>query len=197
MSTIASAIANASVSAEPSQLAALMMALSNKNKEGINVPEGDKLPDFSVVNQLLSSNIENSTFDIEKYLRRAEEVESNNEQENLIKHEETTIAGHKFLSLHESKTSFSRDSSKNNFNTNHGKEKQHLEKIYEGNCVGGLHCSISSEQKTEMEYVQTSSNTVEYFPSKEQTSLQNSKEEPSKNAGVSSETELPSIPSEF
>ncbi|XP_058032745.1 centrosomal protein of 192 kDa isoform X1 [Ahaetulla prasina] len=188
VSTIASAIANASVSAEPSQLAALMMALSNKNKEGINVPEGDKLTDFSVVNQLLSSNIENSTFDIEKYLRRAEKVESNNE------HEETTIDGHKFLSMHESKTSLLGDSSKNNFNTNHGKEKQHLEKIYEGNCVGGLHCSISSEQKTEVEYVQTSSNTVEYFPSKEQTSLQNSKEKPPENAGVSSETELPSIP---
>ncbi|KAG8133444.1 hypothetical protein E2320_011241 [Naja naja] len=194
VSTIASAIANASVSAEPSQLAALMMALSNKNKEGINVPEGDKLTDFSVVNQLLSSNIENSTFDIEKYLRRAEEVESNNEQENLIKHEEAIIDGHKFLSMHESKTSLLGDSSKNNFSTNHGKEKQRLEKIYEGNCVGGLHCSISSEQKTEVEYVQISSNTAEYFPSEEQTSLQNSKEEPPEYAGVSSETNLPSIP---
>lgn len=197
MSTIASAIANASVSAEPSQLAALMMALSNKNKKGINIPKGDKLTDFSVVNQLLLSNIENSTFDIEKYLRRAEEVESKNEQETLIKHEEITIDGHKFLSMHESKTSLSGDSSKHNFNTDHGKDKQHLEKIYEGNCVGGLHCSISSEQKTEVEYVQASSNTVEYFPSKEQTSLQNSKEEPPENAGVSSETELPSVPSEF
>ncbi|XP_026527748.1 centrosomal protein of 192 kDa isoform X2 [Notechis scutatus] len=194
VSTIASAIANASVSAEPSQLAALMMALSNKNKEGINVPKGDKLTDFSVVNQLLSSNIENSTFDIEKYLRRAEEVESNNEQENLIKHGEAIIDGHKFLSMHESKTSLLGDSSKSNFNTSHGKEKQHLEKIYEGNCVGGLHRSISSEQKTEVEYVQTSSNTAEYFPSKEQTSLQNSKEQPPEYAGVSSETNLPSIP---
>ncbi|XP_026555218.1 centrosomal protein of 192 kDa isoform X2 [Pseudonaja textilis] len=188
VSTIASAIANASVSAEPSQLAALMMALSNKNKEGMNVPEGDKLTDFSVVNQLLSSNIENSTFDIEKYLRRAEEVEGNNEQENLIKHEGAIIDGHKFLSMHESKTS-----SKSNFNTSHGKEKQHLEKIYEGNCVGRLHCSISSEQKTEVESVQTS-NTAEYFPSKKQTSLQNSKEQPPEYAGVSSETNLPSIP---
>ncbi|XP_070603580.1 centrosomal protein of 192 kDa isoform X2 [Erythrolamprus reginae] len=188
VSTIASAIANASVSAEPSQLAALMMALSNKNKEGINVPEGDELTGFSVINQLLLSNIENSTFDIEKYLRRAEEVESNNEQETLIKHEEITIDGHKCLSMHESKTLLG-DSSKN-------KKQQHLEKIYEGNCVGELHCSISSEQKTEVEYVQTSSNTVKYFPSKEQTSLQNSKEEPPENAGVSSETELPSIPSE-
>ncbi|XP_029140120.1 centrosomal protein of 192 kDa [Protobothrops mucrosquamatus] len=194
MSTIASAIANASVSAEPSQLAALMMALSNKNKEGINLPEGDKLTDFSVVNQLLSSNIENSTFDIEKYLRRAEEAEIKNEQESLIKHEGTTIDEHKFLSTHEPKTSLSGDSSKNNFSTNHGKEKQHLENIYEEDCVRGLRCSISSEQKTEVEYVQTLSNTAEYFPSKEQTSLQNSKEEPPENAGVSTETELPSMP---
>ncbi|XP_007434722.1 centrosomal protein of 192 kDa [Python bivittatus] len=192
VSTIASAIANASVSAEPSQLAALMMALSNKNKEGINVPESDKLTDFSVVNQLLSSNMENSTFDIEKYLRRAEEVGNNNERESLIKHEETTIDGRKFLSVRESEIPLSGDISENNFNTNYGKEKQHLEKINEENCMRDLQCSISSEQKTEVEHVQTSSNTVEYFPSKEQT-LQNSKEKPPESAGVSSETELPAI----
>ncbi|KAL8182343.1 UNVERIFIED_CONTAM: hypothetical protein K2H54_053539, partial [Gekko kuhli] len=74
ISTIATAIANASVSAEPSQLAAMIMALLNNSREITNILEAGKPSDFSVISQFLASNVENSTLDMEKYLRRSEEA---------------------------------------------------------------------------------------------------------------------------
>ncbi|XP_012820826.2 centrosomal protein of 192 kDa isoform X4 [Xenopus tropicalis] len=70
ISTIATAIANASCSADPKQLAAMIMALSNKNKT-------NKLPlvslEPSVNNQMLTSTDEKSnasdSIDMERYLK--------------------------------------------------------------------------------------------------------------------------------
>ncbi|KAF2977682.1 hypothetical protein EK904_004003, partial [Melospiza melodia maxima] len=72
ISTIANAIANASSSAEPSQLAAMMMALSNKSKRTRVLPRAVKEAELST-NEALSSNEENSTFDMEKYLKKTDE----------------------------------------------------------------------------------------------------------------------------
>ncbi|XP_068955575.1 centrosomal protein of 192 kDa [Petaurus breviceps papuanus] len=75
ISTIASAIDNASMSADPSQLAAMMMALSNKSKQKIFLEAGNKERDFSFVNQSLPSHLESNgtnSFDMEKYLKKTE-----------------------------------------------------------------------------------------------------------------------------
>uniref|UniRef100_A0A8D0H8L6 Uncharacterized protein n=1 Tax=Sphenodon punctatus TaxID=8508 RepID=A0A8D0H8L6_SPHPU len=75
ISTIASAIANASVSAHPFQLAAMIMGLSNKSRE--KTEEHGEI----FLNEFLSSNLENAAFDMEKYLKRTEggnESESEN-----------------------------------------------------------------------------------------------------------------------
>uniref|UniRef100_A0A7M4EJL6 Centrosomal protein 192 n=1 Tax=Crocodylus porosus TaxID=8502 RepID=A0A7M4EJL6_CROPO len=86
ISTIASAIANASISADPSQLAAMIMALSNKNLKKSFHPEADKDTNLST-HQLLSSNVENSAFDMEKYLKKTEEPEYGSEPDNFAKYE--------------------------------------------------------------------------------------------------------------
>ncbi|XP_030352670.1 centrosomal protein of 192 kDa isoform X2 [Strigops habroptila] len=86
ISTIASAIANASSSADPSQLAAMMMALSNKNKRTCfvtGIVKETELP----ANQALSSNADNSAFDMEKYLKKTDEVGHESECESIVKHE--------------------------------------------------------------------------------------------------------------
>uniref|UniRef100_A0A8C4XM65 Centrosomal protein 192 n=1 Tax=Falco tinnunculus TaxID=100819 RepID=A0A8C4XM65_FALTI len=72
ISTIASAIANASSSADPSQLAAMMMALSNKSERTCFLPGIVKETEVSA-NQVLSSNVENSVFDMEKYLKKTDD----------------------------------------------------------------------------------------------------------------------------
>ncbi|XP_072462705.1 centrosomal protein of 192 kDa [Notamacropus eugenii] len=75
ISTIASAIDNASVSADPSQLAAMMMALSNKNKQKTFLEASNKERDFSSVNQMLPNHLESNganSFDMEKYLKKTE-----------------------------------------------------------------------------------------------------------------------------
>ncbi|XP_028921319.1 centrosomal protein of 192 kDa isoform X3 [Ornithorhynchus anatinus] len=87
ISTIATAIANASVSADPSQLAAMIMALSNKTKDKTFFPQGDKDMDLSIVNRVLLSNLEKSnaahTFDMEKYLKKTEVHGCEGESENV------------------------------------------------------------------------------------------------------------------
>ncbi|XP_062987365.1 centrosomal protein of 192 kDa [Elgaria multicarinata webbii] len=196
ISTIASAIANASVSAEPSQLAALMMKLSNKNTERTNIPEADKLTNFSVINQLISSNVENSTFDIEKYLRKTDEVGSNSEPESIVKHEDTATDWHQFLYKQECETISPEDLSKSNFYIQYGKEKQHLEKIYEENCSSNSTCDTSSsEQKKEMEYVEAISDIDEYLQSKTQTTARpDSKQRSSESAKTSLEGNVTTFP---
>ncbi|KAM9024220.1 centrosomal protein of 192 kDa isoform 1-T2 [Ara ararauna] len=86
ISAIASAIANASSSADPSQLAAMMMALSNKNKRTCfvtGIVKEKELP----ANQTLSSNVDNSAFDMEKYLKKTDEFGHESECESVVKHE--------------------------------------------------------------------------------------------------------------
>ncbi|PKU40456.1 hypothetical protein llap_9246 [Limosa lapponica baueri] len=86
ISTIASAIANASSSADPSQLAAMMMALSKKSKSTRFLPGIVKETELCT-NQVLSSNVENSTFDMEKYLKKTDENGHESEYESIVKHE--------------------------------------------------------------------------------------------------------------
>ncbi|CAM4508869.1 unnamed protein product [Caretta caretta] len=86
ISTIASAIANASASADPFQLAAMIMALSNKSREKPLLPEADKDTDLSFINQPLSSNKEkHNAFNIEKYLKKTEATGHESEPENFTR----------------------------------------------------------------------------------------------------------------
>ncbi|KAK2514309.1 Cep192 [Columba livia] len=86
ISTIASAIANASSSADPSQLAAMMMALSKKSKRTCFLPGIVKETELST-NQVLSSIVENREFDMEKYLKKTDEIGHESENESIVKHE--------------------------------------------------------------------------------------------------------------
>ncbi|NXB38237.1 CE192 protein, partial [Eulacestoma nigropectus] len=86
ITTIANAIANASTSAEPSQLAAMMMALSNKSKRTRVLPGVVKEVELSA-NEVLSSNEENSAFDMEKYLKKTDENRHESVYESVVKHE--------------------------------------------------------------------------------------------------------------
>ncbi|XP_039562236.1 centrosomal protein of 192 kDa [Passer montanus] len=86
ISTIANAIANASSSAEPSQLAAMMMALSNKSKRTRVLPGAVKEAELSA-NEVLSGNEENSVFDVEKYLKKTDENRCESEYESVMKYE--------------------------------------------------------------------------------------------------------------
>lgn len=86
ISTIANAIANASCSAEPSQLAAMIMALSNKSKRTRVLPGAVKEAELSA-NEVLPSNEENSVFDMEKYLKKTDENRCESEYESVMKHE--------------------------------------------------------------------------------------------------------------
>nr|XP_026257758.1 centrosomal protein of 192 kDa [Urocitellus parryii] len=74
ISTIASAIADASVSTEPSQLAAMLKALTNKAKDKI-LQEDDE-EDSSTVSHFVPNDSEksngSSVFDMEKYLTKTE-----------------------------------------------------------------------------------------------------------------------------
>lgn len=75
ISTIASAIANASVSTDPAQLAAMIKALSNKTRQK-SLQEDNKQKDSSVLSHFLSNDSEksngSSAFDMEKYLKKTE-----------------------------------------------------------------------------------------------------------------------------
>lgn len=75
ISTIASAIENASVSTDPSQFAAMIKALSNKTREN-TFQEDDKQKDCSNMSHFLPNDLEksngSSTFDMEKYLKKTE-----------------------------------------------------------------------------------------------------------------------------
>ncbi|CAK6447819.1 unnamed protein product [Pipistrellus nathusii] len=75
ISTIASAIADASVSSDPSQLAAMIKALSNKTRKKTFQEDGEQ-QNVSIVSRLISNDLEksngSSAFDMEKYLRKTE-----------------------------------------------------------------------------------------------------------------------------
>lgn len=75
ISTIASAIANASLSTDPSQLAAMIKSLSNKTRVE-TLQEDNKQNDCPLVSHFLPNDLEKSngsnTFDMEKYLKKTE-----------------------------------------------------------------------------------------------------------------------------
>ncbi|KAI5618124.1 centrosomal protein of 192 kDa isoform X2, partial [Silurus asotus] len=77
ISTIASAIADASISSDPAQLAAMIMELSkkrqSKSRTGVLVqtPELEKLPEQDHLQKTISMD-ELSVLDMEKYLKKAE-----------------------------------------------------------------------------------------------------------------------------
>nr|XP_054393589.1 centrosomal protein of 192 kDa isoform X6 [Pongo abelii] len=75
ISTIASAIAEASVNTDPSQLAAMIKALSNKTRDK-TFQEDEKQKDYSHVHLFLPNDLEKSNgsnaFDMEKYLKKTE-----------------------------------------------------------------------------------------------------------------------------
>lgn len=75
ISTIASAIADASLSTDPSQLVAMIKALSNKTREK-TLQEDDEQKDYSIVSQFVPNDLEKSNgssmFDMEKYLKKTE-----------------------------------------------------------------------------------------------------------------------------
>ncbi|XP_058412722.1 centrosomal protein of 192 kDa isoform X5 [Diceros bicornis minor] len=86
ISTIASAIANASVSTDPSQLASMIKALANKTREK-TFQEDDKQKDYSIVSHFLPNDLEksngSSAFDVEKYLKKTEVSRYEGGQENF------------------------------------------------------------------------------------------------------------------
>ncbi|XP_012601610.2 centrosomal protein of 192 kDa isoform X1 [Microcebus murinus] len=75
ISTIASAIADASVNTDPSQLAAMIKALSNKTRDK-TFQEDDKQKHCFIVSHFLPNDLEKSNgsnaFDMEKYLKKTE-----------------------------------------------------------------------------------------------------------------------------
>ncbi|XP_037364779.1 centrosomal protein of 192 kDa isoform X3 [Talpa occidentalis] len=75
ISTIASAIANASVSTDPLQLAAMIKTLSNKTREK-TFQEPDKQKDCSSISHVSPNDLEknngSNVFDVEKYLKKTE-----------------------------------------------------------------------------------------------------------------------------
>ncbi|XP_036613779.1 centrosomal protein of 192 kDa isoform X2 [Trichosurus vulpecula] len=104
ISTIASAIDNASVSADPSQLAAMMMALSNKSKQKIFPEASNKERDFSFVNQMLPSHLESNgtnSFDMEKYLKKTEVSRYEGSSDKFLR---TGLSGNWDLSLSNKQT---------------------------------------------------------------------------------------------
>ncbi|XP_032008767.1 centrosomal protein of 192 kDa isoform X6 [Hylobates moloch] len=86
ISTIASAIAEASVNTDPSQLAAMIKALSNKTRDK-TFQEDEKQKDYSHVRHFLPNDLEKSNgsnaFDMEKYLKKTEVSRYESALENL------------------------------------------------------------------------------------------------------------------
>ncbi|XP_054841844.1 centrosomal protein of 192 kDa [Eublepharis macularius] len=182
ISTIASAIANASVSAEPSQLAAMIMALLNNTRERNNILEAGNPADFSVISQFLASNVENSTINMEKYLRRTED-ETDTKFKSFFNHEDVSRDCQK--SVNKQECQITGNLSKSNL---YREEKQHLEKKYEENCSKHKTCDASSEKKNCIEYLdsylEAVSNTCSNFQSEQLTTIAPSSEERSGCAEV-------------
>nr|XP_056710919.1 centrosomal protein of 192 kDa [Euleptes europaea] len=173
ISTISSAIANASVSAEPSQLAAMIMALLNNSRERTNILEAGKPADLSVISQFLASNVENNSFDMEKYLKKTED-ENDPRFESLFNHEDISTNWHKSLYEQEHKIISAEDLPRSSFYNKHGKEKQHLERVFDENCSKDSSCDTTSSKKKNSTgsldpYLETEHNTNDDFQSKQKT----------------------------
>ncbi|XP_077208935.1 centrosomal protein of 192 kDa isoform X2 [Paroedura picta] len=189
ISKIASAIANASISAEPSQLASMIMALLNNNRERTSVPEAGQPVDFSVISQFLASNAENSTFDMEKYFRRTEEGENDTKFESFFNHEDISTNWHRSLHKQERQIILAKDLPKSNSSNKHGKEKQLLERVCEGNGFKDSSCKINSSKKKNCigsldPYLEVESNTNVNSQSKQLTFIEPGSKERSECAEI-------------
>lgn len=169
------------------------MTLLNKTRERTNIHVAGKPPDVSVISQLLSSNIENSTFDIEKYLRSPEEPENDSKLETLTKQAETAVPGKKYLYKQECQFSPADSLSESNL---YVEEKQRLERLCEKNCFKYPPCDTSSSDKEEqagylVPWSEAASNIGQTFRSSNTTSaVPSSKDIPSGSAEVLLEENL-------
>lgn len=121
----------------------MIMALSNKNLKKSFHPEADKDTNLST-HQLLSSNVENSAFDMEKYLKKTEEPEHGSEPDNFAKYE-AFIQDHDSLlpDKHKHQDTLAMDLLKMH-NKNRRREKQLLdckEMTREGNSTQDFSCA--------------------------------------------------------
>lgn len=150
----------------------MIMALLNNDRERTTILEAGKPEDFSVINQFLASNIENSSFDMEKYLRRTEEGAKDTKFESFFNHEDISMDWHKSLYKQEHQIIPTEDMPK----SKPGKEKQHLERECEGNCPKDLSCNTTSSKKKSSigsldPYLEVESNTNDNFQSKQLASI--------------------------
>ncbi|XP_068788214.1 centrosomal protein of 192 kDa isoform X2 [Struthio camelus] len=147
ISTIASAIANASASTDPSQLAAMMMALSNKSKNKCFLPGIAKDIELSA-NRVSSSNVDNSAFDMEKYLKKTDGTGHENEYESIMKHEASVqhlIYDSFFLDKSKNQETFAEDLL-NNHNKQQEIQKQFADDFNEKDGIQDLSCPSSVPQ---------------------------------------------------
>ncbi|XP_004684025.1 PREDICTED: centrosomal protein of 192 kDa [Condylura cristata] len=88
ISTIASAIENASVNTDPFQFATMMKTLSNKTREKI-FQEPDQQKDCSIISHVSPNDLEKSNgsnaFDVEKYLKKTEISKHEHGVENSLR----------------------------------------------------------------------------------------------------------------
>ncbi|XP_064299129.1 centrosomal protein of 192 kDa isoform X1 [Phalacrocorax carbo] len=182
ISTIASAIANASSSADPSHLAAMMMALSNKSERTCFLPGIVREAELSA-NQVLSSNVENSAFDMEKYLKKTDEVGHESEYESIVKHEASVqnLMPDTFLLSKEKNNDTLAEDLINNHSKQQEIEKRLLDYFSEENDIQNF-SSLSGVPSHE----DVTANSVKY--SEKLSDLVNNKHLQSVNADLKSET---------
>ncbi|XP_056187470.1 centrosomal protein of 192 kDa [Falco biarmicus] len=181
ISTIASAIANASSSADPSQLAAMMMALSNKSERTCFLPGIVKETEVSA-NQVLSSNVENSVFDMEKYLKKTDELGHESEYESIVKHEASVqnLISDTFLLDKDKNTDTLAEDLINNHSNQQEIEERILQYFHGENDIQNL-SSLSGVPN----YRDVTANNVKY--SEKLSNLVSSKHLPSMNAYIRSD----------
>uniref|UniRef100_K7F848 Centrosomal protein 192 n=1 Tax=Pelodiscus sinensis TaxID=13735 RepID=K7F848_PELSI len=148
ISTITSALANVSASADPSQLAAMMIALSNKSRKQPVLPEADEGTDFSFINRNLSSTEEkHNLFNMEKYLKKTEEAGHESEPENFTR-SEVYVHDFKDSSLpfkHKTQDSHASDMLNSNLMKKGGKWLlDYAESLYEENGTRDSFCNYTT-----------------------------------------------------
>ncbi|KAM5222019.1 centrosomal protein of 192 kDa [Ctenodactylus gundi] len=125
ISTIASAIADASVSTDPSQLAAMMKTLKNRTR-GWAFQEEENPSDRSTVSCCLPSDLEksngSSAFDMEKYLTKTDVSRYAGELENFSRAAISAIWNLSLLKEHTVRDSHPVDSSATDVNVREPKE---------------------------------------------------------------------------
>ncbi|KAM6217479.1 centrosomal protein of 192 kDa [Rhynchocyon petersi] len=162
ISTIASAISNATINTEPSHLAAMIKSLSNKTREK-TFKEANKPKSFSIVshfslNGLEKSNCSNS-FDMEKYLKKTELSRSNVVLENFPKADESD---NRDLSLSKEHTTHPNGIEPEEYteapHSENGENKDQ-ESFRNVNCLDPVFANISEKQSTIVDVNTYPSNT--------------------------------------